>query len=156
VLHLDRSPMQRPFNSDDLHLADALAAHVSAGIESSQLFHKQRELFYATITALAQAVEMRDTYTGGHTARVTEYSFLLGQQLELSPEDLHLIRIGTPLHDIGKIGIDDAILRKPGKLTPEEFEIMKTHTTKGAKMLEQVPDLANIIPIVRSHHERWD
>jgi putative nucleotidyltransferase with HDIG domain len=148
--------MQNPFTKEDLHLADAMAAHVSAGIESAQLIKKQRELFYATITILAQSVELRDTYTGGHTARVTEYSYLLGQHLDLSQEDLHLIRIGTPLHDIGKIGIDDAILRKPGKLTPAEFEIMKSHTTKGAKILEQVPDLAPVIPIVRSHHERWD
>ncbi|MCI0461604.1 MAG: HD domain-containing protein [Gemmataceae bacterium] len=156
VLHLDRGPMQRPFSKDDLHLADALAANVSAGIESAALLRKQRELFYSTITILAQAVELRDQYTGGHTARVTEYSLLLAQQLDLSAEEVNLIRIGTPLHDIGKIGIDDSILRKPGRLTPAEFEVMKTHTTKGAKILEQVPDLHNIIPIVRNHHERWD
>ncbi len=156
VLHLDRGPYQKPFTKDELHLADALAAHVSAGIESAQLLKKQRELFLATIDMLAQAVELRDPYTGGHTMRVKEYSLLLGQQLELSPEDMKLINIGTPLHDIGKIGIDDAILRKPGKLTPQEFEQMKSHTTKGAQILSQVSDLASVIPIVRSHHERWD
>jgi len=74
----------------------------------------------------------------------------------MSPQEVELIRIGTPLHDIGKIGIDDAILRKPERLTPEEFEIMKTHTVKGAEILATVPDLQPIIPIVRSHHERWD
>jgi putative nucleotidyltransferase with HDIG domain len=148
--------MQKPFTKDDLHLADALAANVSAGIESAELLRKQRDLFLSTITVLAQAVELKDPYTGGHTARVTTYSLLLGQELGLSPEDLHLIRIGTPLHDIGKIGIGDAILGKPGKLTPAEFEVMKTHTTKGAKILEQVPGLQAVIPIVRSHHERWD
>ncbi len=156
VLHLDREPMQKPFTKDDLHLADAMAAHVSAGIESAQLIRKQQNLFYATITMLAQAVELRDKYTGGHTVRVTEYSVLLGQQLDLSPEDLHLIKIGTPLHDIGKIGIPDEILQAPRKLTPKEFDIMKTHTTKGAMILEQVPDLTPVIPIVRSHHERWE
>jgi putative nucleotidyltransferase with HDIG domain len=156
VLHLDRGPLQAPFTKHELHLADALAAHVSAGIESCQLLRKQRELFYATITMLADAVELRDTYTGNHTQRVTEYSYLLAQRLDLTPEQLNWIRIGTPLHDIGKIGIDDSILRKTDKLTPAEFEIMKTHTTKGAKMLEQVADLAPVIPIVRSHHERWD
>jgi putative nucleotidyltransferase with HDIG domain len=156
VLHLDRGPLQKAFTKEDLHLADALAAHVSAGIESAALLRRQRELMYSTITVLAQAVEMRDEYTGNHTARVTEYSYLLGQQLDLSQEDLHWIRIGTPLHDIGKIGIDDSILRKPGKLTAAEFEIMKSHTTKGAKIVEQIPDLGPVIPIVRSHHERWD
>ncbi len=147
VLHLDRGPMQAPFSKDDLHLADALAA---------QLLQKQRELFLNTIKMLAQAVEMRDEYTGNHTERVTEYSLLLAQQLELPEDEINLIRIGTPLHDIGKIGIDDAILRKPGRLTPAEFEEMKKHTTKGAKIMEQVADLAGVIPIVRSHHERWD
>jgi putative nucleotidyltransferase with HDIG domain len=156
VLHLDRGPMQKPFTKDDLHLADAMAAHVSAGIESAQLIEKQKKLFHDTITMLAQAVELRDDYTGGHTARVTNYSLLLGQQLDIPQEDMKLIKIGTPLHDIGKIGIDDAILRKTSKLTKDEFEIMKSHTTKGAKILETVPDLAPVIPIVRSHHERWD
>jgi HD-GYP domain-containing protein (c-di-GMP phosphodiesterase class II) len=156
VLHLDRGPMQEPFTKDDLELADALAANVSAGIECAQLLRKERDLFYNTITILAQAVELRDNYTGGHTARVTRFSSLLGEELDLPAEQLHEIRIGTPLHDIGKIGIDDAILRKPGRLTAEEFEIMKTHTVKGAAILATIPDLAPLIPIVRSHHERWD
>lgn len=156
VLHLDRNYWQKPFSADDLHLADALAANVSAGIECASLLHKQKELFINTITLLGQAVELRDQYTGGHTARVSNFSMLLAQKLELTDGDLNLIRIGTPLHDIGKIGIDDAILRKPGKLTPEEFAIMQTHTTKGATILETIPDFGPVIPIVRSHHERWD
>jgi putative nucleotidyltransferase with HDIG domain len=156
VLHLDRSPWQKPFTMDDLHLADALAANVSAGIECAQLVRKQRDLFLDTITILAQAVEMRDEYTGGHTLRVSTYAVLLAQELNLSPQEIELIRIGTPLHDIGKIGIDDAILRKADRLTPEEFEIMKSHTVKGADIVSTVPDLRPIIPIVRSHHERWD
>lgn len=156
VLHLDRAPWQKPFNEDDLHLADALAVHVSAGIESAQHLRTQRQMFFNTITVLAQAVEMRDTYTGGHTARVTSYSLLLAQHMQLSAEDLELLRVGTPLHDVGKIGIDDAILKKPDRLTPDEFEIMKQHTVKGAEILETVPELHAIIPIARSHHERWD
>jgi putative nucleotidyltransferase with HDIG domain len=156
VLHLDRSPWQKPFTVDDLQLADALAANVSAGIESAQLLRKQRDLFLDTITILAQAVELRDEYTGGHTLRVTTYSMLLAQHLKMSAADLELIRTGTPLHDIGKIGIDDAILRKPDRLTPQEFAAMKLHTVKGAEIIETVPDLKPIIPIVRHHHERWD
>ncbi len=156
VLHLDRGPLEEPFTKEDMNLADALAAHVSAGIESAQLLRKQRELFYSTIMVLADLVEVRDTYTGGHTRRVTEYSFLLATQLDIPAKELHLIRMGTPLHDIGKIGIPDDILNKPGKLTTAEFEIMKTHAEKGAKIIETVPDLADVLPIVRSHHERWD
>jgi putative nucleotidyltransferase with HDIG domain len=156
VLHLDRSPWQKPFTQEDLHLADALAANVSAGIECAQLLRKQRDLFLDTVTILAQSVELRDEYTGGHTMRVSTYSLLLAEHLQLSSNDIELIRIGTPLHDIGKIGIDDAILRKPDRLTPAEFEIMKTHTVKGAEIIQTIPDLHPIIPIVRSHHERWD
>jgi putative nucleotidyltransferase with HDIG domain len=156
VLHLDRSPWQKPFTQEDLHLADALAANVSAGIECAALLRKQKELFLDTITILAQAVELRDEYTGGHTHRVTTYSLMLAEHLHMPESDVDLIRIGTPLHDIGKIGIDDAILRKPSGLTPEEFEIMKSHTVKGAEIINTVPDLRPVLPIVRSHHERWD
>jgi putative nucleotidyltransferase with HDIG domain len=156
ILHLDRSPWQKPFTDDDLRLADALAASVSAGIESAQLLRKQRDLFLDTITVMAQAVEMRDEYTGGHTQRVTNYSLLLADHLQMSASDIELIRIGTPLHDVGKIGIDDAILRKPDRLTPEEFEIMKSHTVKGAEIISTVVELRPVLPIVRSHHERWD
>src|SRR5262249_46019168 len=117
VLHLDRGPMQKPFTHDDLHLADALAANDSAGIESAQLLRKPRDLFCDTITILAESVELRDMYTGNHTKRVTAYSVLLAEHLDLSPDDLNWIRVGTPLHDIGKIGIPDEILNKPGKLT---------------------------------------
>jgi putative nucleotidyltransferase with HDIG domain len=156
VLHLDRSPWQKPFSQEDLHLADALAANVSAGIECAALLRKQKELFLDTITILAQAVELRDEYTGGHTHRVTAYSLMLAEHMHLPESDVDLIRIGTPLHDIGKIGIDDSILRKPAPLTPEEFEIMKSHTVKGAEIVNTVPDLRPVLPIVRSHHERWD
>jgi HD-GYP domain-containing protein (c-di-GMP phosphodiesterase class II) len=156
VLHLDRNFWQKPFTSDDLRLADALAASVSMGIECAMLFRQQRDLFLNTITVLAQAVELRDEYTGGHTARVTNYALLLGQHLNLSSKEMDLLRIGTPLHDIGKIGIDDAILRKPSRLTPEEFKIMQSHTIKGDAIISTIPDLHSIRPIVRSHHERWD
>jgi HD-GYP domain-containing protein (c-di-GMP phosphodiesterase class II) len=81
---------------------------------------------------------------------------LLAHEAKMTEDELEKIRTGTPLHDIGKIGIDDAILRKPSKLTPEESEIMKQHTTKGAAIVKLVPDLIEIVPIVRSHHERWD
>src|SRR5262249_45340361 len=122
VLHLDRGPSQKAFTKDDLSLADALAATVSAGIESARLFQQQGKLFLNTITILAQAVELRDGCTGGHTARVAQYAELLAGELKVPEADLEWIRVGTPLHDVGKIGIDDAILKKSGALTAEEFE----------------------------------
>jgi putative nucleotidyltransferase with HDIG domain len=156
VLHLDRGPLQDPFSEDDLILADALAAHVSAGIESAQLLRQQRDLFTKTVHVLAEMVELRDKYTGGHTKRVTKYATLLAEKMELSREDIELIKFGTPLHDIGKIGIRDAVLQKAGRLTPSEFAEMQKHTELGSEFLSHIPELHTIIPIVRSHHERWD
>ncbi len=156
VLHLDRGFFQHPFTEDDLLLADAMAAHVSAGIECAQLLRKQRDLFLRTIMTLAQMVELRDEYTGGHTQRVTKYAVMLAEKLELPDDQVELVKIGTPLHDIGKIGIPDEILRKPGRLTPQEFATMQTHTTLGAEYLAGIPELHPVIPIVRHHHERWD
>ena len=156
VLHLDRNVFQEPFSEDDLQLADALAAQASAGIECAYLLRKQRELFLNTIMTLAQMVELRDQYTGGHTQRVTRYSMMLAEHLSVSSRERELLEIGTPLHDIGKIGISDEILRKPGKLSAAEFAVMQTHTTMGASYLARIPELADAIPIIRNHHERWD
>jgi putative nucleotidyltransferase with HDIG domain len=157
ILHLDRGVSQEPFSQEDLCLADAFAAHLSLAIESAQaLQEKQHKLFIHTVLVLAQAIEMRDGYTGGHTQRVTDYSLLLADELGLSAADRHAIQVGAPLHDIGKIGIDDAILRKQGRLSPSEFEQMKTHTVKGAAILSGNPELEFIVPIIRSHHECWD
>jgi HD-GYP domain-containing protein (c-di-GMP phosphodiesterase class II) len=156
VLHLDRGPLQGPFTPDDLYLADALAAKASVGIESAQLVRQQEDRFLQTLTTLARTVEARDRYTGSHTQRVTEYALCLAEAMQLPAEEIQRIRVGTPLHDIGKIAIADAILRKPGRLTPEEFEQMKLHPLKGVAILEGLPSLRPILPIVRSHHERWD
>jgi hypothetical protein len=156
VLHLDRGPLQDPFTEDDLYLSDAIAASVAIGIESAQLIEQQRQQFIDTVQTLARAVEMRDQYTGEHTRRVTDYSLLLAEQLRLPIAEKYQLQIGTPLHDLGKIGIDDAILRKPGKLTPGEFEAMKTHTTKGASMVTSLLNMAPMIPIIKHHHERYD
>jgi HD-GYP domain-containing protein (c-di-GMP phosphodiesterase class II) len=156
ILHLDRGVMEDPFTKNDLYCADAIAASVAVGIETAQMVEQQREQFIQTVTTLARAVEARDQYSGAHTQRVTDFSLLLADELKLSANDKYQIRIGTPLHDIGKIGIDDAILRKPGKLTDGEFEAMKTHTTHGATLLDSMFHLAPMISIVRHHHERWD
>jgi HD-GYP domain-containing protein (c-di-GMP phosphodiesterase class II) len=157
VVYLDRGPDQPGFTRDDLALADALAASVSGTIEGIQHFaDRENGLFVQTLTALAQAVELRDDYTGSHTQRVTDYALLLGEELKLSPADRMHLQVGTPLHDIGKIGISDAILLKPGHLTEEEYTYMKSHTWKGAAILEIIPHLTPLIPIVRNHHEHWD
>jgi putative nucleotidyltransferase with HDIG domain len=157
ILHLERCTNRETFTSADLALADALAAQVSAALENLQRIHdKQHAAFVQTVLALAQAVELRDQYTGGHAQRVTDYALLLAEELKLSEAERHDLRLGAPLHDIGKIGIDDTILRKTGQLTQEEFVQMQSHTVMGVAILQPIPEMAPVLPLVRSHHERWD
>lgn len=156
VLHLDRGVFQEPFTQSDLYLADSLAAGLALGVERLQMVERQQELFLHTVTALAQAVEMRDSYTGDHTHRVTAYSMILAEELGLPSDEKQVLRAAAALHDIGKIGIDDEILRKPGRLSEAEFTRMKTHVTRGSEIIQMVPGLAWALPVVRGHHERWD
>jgi HD-GYP domain-containing protein (c-di-GMP phosphodiesterase class II) len=106
-----------------------------------------------SIQMLAGAVDEKDPYTRGHSDRVTKYSLMIGKEMGLDPGFLEVLRISAQLHDVGKIGIEDRILKKPGALTPEEFEIMKTHTTKGANILRPVPQLSAMLPGIELHHE---
>ncbi len=156
VFHLDRGHHQDPFTEADLYAADSLAAALAVGVEREQMAERQQELLVQTVTALAQAVEMRDVYTGGHTSRVTAYALLLAEEADLPDGERQLLRAAAALHDIGKIAIDDHILRKAGRLTDTEFDQMRTHVTRGAEILETVPALSWALPVVRSHHERWD
>jgi HD-GYP domain-containing protein (c-di-GMP phosphodiesterase class II) len=113
-------------------------------------------LFLSSIQMLAGAVDEKDPYTRGHSDRVTRYSVLLATEIGLPKEEIEKIRIAAQLHDVGKIGIEDRILKKPGKLTAEEFEIMKTHTTKGANILRPVEKLRDMLPGIELHHESLD
>ena len=108
------------------------------------------------IFALGQAIEGRDQYTAGHCGRLSAYSVALGKALGLARPDLIALHRGGFLHDIGKIVIRDDILFKPGPLTPQESEVMRTHTVKGEEICRPMKSLAPVLPIIRSHHERWD
>jgi hypothetical protein len=156
VLHLDRGPLQPLFTEADLYLADSLTAALALGVERRQLLDRQQEQLVQTVTALAQAVELRDRYTGGHTHRVTNYALVLAEELGLPVADRRLLQVATPLHDIGKIAVDDAVLRKPGTLSGPEIALMKGHVLSGVEIVQMVPGLAWALPVVRSHHEKWD
>jgi len=117
---------------------------------------ENRALFIGSIQMLAGAVDEKDPYTRGHSDRVTRYSMQVAQEMQLDDEFLEILRISAQLHDVGKIGIEDHILKKPGALTPEEFEIMKTHTTKGANILRPVKQLKEMLPGIELHHEALD
>ena len=115
-----------------------------------------RSAYVGAIRALAAALDARDPYTAGHSERVSDLSLQIGQQMQLSEAELDVLRLGALLHDIGKIGISDAVLRKPAQLTPAEFEQIKRHPALGARILRPVPFLAPHLSIVELHHERPD
>lgn len=117
---------------------------------------ENKTLFLNSIQMLAGAVDEKDPYTRGHSDRVTRYSVLLASEMGCTEEEIEKVRISAQLHDVGKIGIEDRILKKPGALTPEEFEIMKTHTVKGANILRPVEALKEMIPGIELHHESLD
>jgi HD-GYP domain-containing protein (c-di-GMP phosphodiesterase class II) len=117
---------------------------------------ENRALFMGSIQMLAGAVDEKDPYTRGHSDRVTRYSLLIAKQMNLPPDFMETLQISAQLHDVGKIGIEDHILKKPGALTEEEFEVMKTHTTKGANILRPVTQLAEMLPGIELHHEALD
>ena len=121
-----------------------------------QAASENRELFLGSIRMLAAAIDEKDPYTRGHSGRVAKYSLIIGEALSMNAEDLDHLRISALLHDVGKIGVDDRVLKKPGQLTDEEFELMKQHTVKGANIMRPVAQLKEMLPGIELHHERMD
>ena len=117
---------------------------------------ENRELFIGSIRMLAAAIDEKDPYTRGHSGRVAKYSMIVGRELGLTNEELDKLRIAALLHDVGKIGVDDRVLKKPGALTPEEFGLMKQHTVKGANIMRPVSQLKEMLPGIELHHEHMD
>ncbi len=117
---------------------------------------KLEKAYLETIETLRFTVEAKDTYTRGHSDRVSDYSVLIGKYLNLSEEDLHLLKIGGLFHDVGKIGVPDSILLKNEKLTEDEYSEIKNHPTIGAHILSNATIFEKAIPIVKYHHERYD
>jgi len=109
-----------------------------------------------TLKALVQALETRDSETHGHSERVVTFSLRLGIEIGLDKDALRNLELGALLHDIGKIGVPDAILRKPAALTPEEWDKMKLHPQHGQKILRNIPFLEGATQLVAQHHEKWD
>ena len=157
VMCLARGGDQQPFALPQLQLVDALALTVSASIDSmGHLLDKQRTMFLQTLTALTQVVELRGGAIYGQSQRVTEYALLIAQELGLGDNDCHLLRIGVPLRDLGKLAVADGLLLKPGALTAEEKDLIRMQVLKGIALLETIPGLAAVMPLVRSHREHWD
>ena len=117
--------------------------------------HENHLLFINSVRMLAAAIDAKDPYTRGHSERVARYSIGIGKNVGLSEQEMRNLRISALLHDVGKIGIDDRILRKPGALSEDEFEVMKGHPVKGAAIMSGVAQLIDIIPGMKYHHEKW-
>ncbi len=120
-----------------------------------QAARENQELFLNSIRTLAAAIDAKDPYTRGHSERVARYAVVIGRHMGLTAEEIRSVRVSALLHDVGKIGIDDRILRKPTALTSEEFEVMKTHPVKGALIMGQIPQMKDIVPGIKHHHEKW-
>ena len=157
------------FDQEELDFFSALASDVAMAIRNAELFEdlkkeadRNRNLFIQTTIALGSAIEAKDAYTHGHTERVTKYALAVARQMEANgtadfpPKFFENLYIAGLLHDIGKIGVPESILCKQDKLTPQEYEIMKTHTTRGAEILSPLTGFEECINGVKYHHERYD
>jgi response regulator RpfG family c-di-GMP phosphodiesterase len=146
------------FTESDLKTLSIVANHAAAALENVRLIREIEEGRREILFTLGEIVETRSRETGFHVKRVAEYCKLLGSKLGLSAAESEILRLAAPLHDVGKVGIPDAVLNKPGKLTPEEFDVIKTHSQLGYDMLKVAKDrvLQSAAVIALQHHEKWN
>lgn len=147
-----------PFSRDNEEMLLAMASQAAVAIKNAKLNKDIKEAHLDTIFRLGIAAEYRDKETGNHIRRMSHYSAIIAEQMGMSQEQVELIRLSSPMHDIGKVGIPDGILLKPGRLTPDERIIMESHTTIGAGILKdsRIPLLQLSQKIAMTHHEKWD
>ena len=150
------SDHKRDFSKIDLEIFCSLGSQAAVAMENANLYRRLKEAFLQTAEALAEAVNSRDPYTGGHVRRVVDYSLKIAKSLDLPDKETEDLRLAAILHDIGKIGIDDAILRKSGALDTNEKTMMKKHPAIGARILEHIEEMEGVIQGVRHHHERFN
>lgn len=143
------------FSSKDEKLLSSIAHHMGTVWENARLYQEARELFLNTVEALSAAIDAKDPYTHGHSRRVTDFSVAIAVELGLSTEDIERIRISALLHDIGKLGVSEFILRKPDRLTNEEFDEIKKHPVIGAEIMGHIRKLSQFVPGMVDHHERF-
>jgi HD-GYP domain-containing protein (c-di-GMP phosphodiesterase class II) len=150
------NPVERElFTEGDLRRMNLFAGILAQPLQNARLHMAQQRQFFTMVTALAETLDKRDPYTGGHVRRVVAYSLLLGFQMKLSREDLRDLWLASTLHDIGKIATPDHILGKPSPLDRDEIEIMKRHPVDGAAIVQHLAN-ENVLKGVRNHHERMD
>ena len=148
--------LARTFDTSDMSLLDSLNLFCGDLIRNFRLVAQLRQLSMDLVRALISAIEQKDEYTSGHSARVGLYAVLLGRELGLDTSELQMLEWSALLHDIGKIGIRDEVLKKPGKLTAEEFRHIQEHPSRSYEVVREVPRLAAALDGVLYHHEHWD
>jgi HD-GYP domain-containing protein (c-di-GMP phosphodiesterase class II) len=146
----------RQFAPEELTRLERLARQTELAIRSVRQRESLSRFAFDTALALTEAIESRDPYTGGHCHRLAEQAARMARLLVLPRREIEIIRMGAALHDVGKIVVPDAILKKPDKLTPDELAIVKQHCYSGGQICKRVPFLMDVYPIVYHHHERWD
>jgi hypothetical protein len=155
ALYADKLGVEQ-FAPELAEYAAAFAGHAAAALETARLYDERERHFRATLEAFARAIDARDPYTSGHSERVTAYTLVLARQSGKHSDEFETIRRAGMLHDIGKVGVPDAVLRKPSHLDAQERKLIEAHVTIGYHMLESLPFLSASLPSVRGHHERWD
>jgi HD-GYP domain-containing protein (c-di-GMP phosphodiesterase class II) len=159
VLESERTGRFTPNFPTDSSLAEVNRQAAALNAAARSILNSQADLdrtYLQFVETMAQALDARDPYTAGHSLRVAEYSRALALAMGLSKEDAETIHVASQLHDIGKIGIPDAVLLKPGRLTPEEYGLIKLHPQIGRKILEKVARFEELLPVVELHHENHD
>lgn len=147
---------RQTFSGDDIDLLRTLSSLISVAVSNARMEERQQSTFVRTMESLATALEARDEYTQGHSQRVCEVSLMLGEKMGFSQEAMEELRIGTVLHDIGKIGVPDSILNKRARLTDEEFVVMKQHPVIGFEICKPLMLSEGVLMIIRNHHEKLD
>ena len=145
-----------PIGSVDSKLCNSLANSMSIFLQNAMLYEDMQAMFMGTLHALSSSIDAKDSYTRGHSERVALVSRMLGEESGLDPAAAERAYIAGLLHDVGKIGVPEAVLSKPGRLTPEEFELIKAHPATGARILQGIRQMDDLVPGVLHHHERWD
>ena len=156
VLSITDKLSGEPFDKSDLDMMVTLASQIAVSLNNAKLYEDLEASYLSAVRALANSIDAKDTYTMGHSERVAKYSVEIGKKMNMSDEEIKNLYIGALLHDIGKIGISEAIINKPDKLTDAEFQEIKTHPSRGAMIIEPAKFLKEKVPLIKYHHERYD
>lgn len=153
AIYVDRVASAQAFSEPELDLMAAIGRQAGLAIERTRAHEATEQMFLSCVRALVSAIEAKDVYTSGHSERVASHAMSIAERLRLDSKTSDAVRLGALLHDIGKIGVPEAILTKPGKLTHEEFEVIKTHPARGAEILGAIQGIDLVVAAVRWHHE---